>query len=106
MRRDIVVNQQFTSKVKSIGINSHGAILSSANEPKKLPNKKLVSTKSHTQVNREKSKNKDTYEDYSDSNNSHITYGLPNYFVKKNRLSVDNDMVESNNNEFDYISDD
>lgn len=112
MRRSIVVNRQFSSKIKSIKIYSYSAISSKTNGSKKLPNKKLVSTKPYMLVNNQKSKNKDIYDDYCDSNDSHITYGLPNYFVKKNRLSINNDTIESNNNcefynsELDDVSDD
>lgn len=107
MRRSIVVSRQFSSKIKSIGIDSCSAISSKTNGTKKL-----VSTKPHMRVNNQKSKSKDIHDDYSDSNYSQITYGLPNYFVKKNRLSINNDTIESNNNcefynsELDDVSDD
>ncbi|AGD91966.1 hypothetical protein LBA_00044 [Megavirus lba] len=126
MRRTIVTTQQFNSRISSrinfIRINSFGTISSNNNEHKQSHNdKSKISTKCQIQVNKEKPKKKDTYEDYSDTskpNQSYVpfTFGLSDYFHYSNNdksyKKIDNNTTESNshwdsnNDGFDDGSDD
>ncbi|AUV58042.1 hypothetical protein [Bandra megavirus] len=110
MRRTIITSQQFNSRIGSrmnfIRINSFSTISSNNNELEQSHNEKSkISTKRQTQVNKEKPKKKDTYEDYSDTdkpNQSYVpfAFGLSDYFhfsnSKKSSKKIDNDTIESN----------
>nr|WBF71194.1 hypothetical protein [Megavirus caiporensis] len=103
MRRATTIGQKINPRVNFVRISSLCTSIDGFKQSH--DNKFKTSTKNQIKANNEKSKKKDTYEDYSDSskpNKSYVpfAFGLSDYFHfssnTKSSKSMNNDATESN----------